>query len=252
MKLKMLKKIKKFYKKLKNRKPPISAPLPVNNHNQPPTVVATNNYNTLTTAITTNNYYTPATNYIPPALVAGENPTTLLKVLYSSDSQYQNIEKEFKAHLAILSTATTAPKIVSIIEIDMPVTIKKIHSDYKSKHPLLVPRRLYHGTKHCCDLRLIKDCKDLCTNLTCNACGIIKNGLRTIHSHSPVNGIKHLWFGPTPRVSHDYTGARVTTYNSFRAMFVVDVVSGIDYGGAVILKDEMGVIPRYLVLYSFC
>ncbi|GES82139.1 hypothetical protein GLOIN_2v1762683 [Rhizophagus clarus] len=100
---------------------------------------------------------------------------------------------------------------------------------------------LYHGTKHCCDITKLSDFTRLCQNITCGVCGIIRTGPRP-------NGF--VWFGPSSDISHGYTGAIGIMAGSFRAIFVMDVVSATSSHGAYTVPHGEAALPRYLIIYS--
>jgi hypothetical protein len=81
-----------------------------------------------------------------------------LTFLKSSDTEYNTISTPF---INDLSGAT----IHSIIKIDMPSDITNRHETFKKSYPASL--RLYHGTKHCCDITKLSDFNKLCQNSGC-------------------------------------------------------------------------------------
>ncbi|CAB4378534.1 unnamed protein product [Rhizophagus irregularis] len=161
-----------------------------------------------------------------------------LTYLKSTDTEYTSISTQFMSGLS-------HARIHSIIKIDMPSDIANRHETFKSSQAAL---RLYHGTKHCCDITKISDFSKLCQNSGCGVCGIIRYGPRLSNGY--------VWFGPCSSISDGYTGARPVgimdpSIQVLRAIFVMDVVSATGSHGAYIVPNGEAALPRFLIIYSY-
>ena len=85
---------------------------------------------------------------------------TTLTALKRTDEEFADIYTEFTKGISMC-------KIHSITKIDMPKNIVKKHETYKKSKKSQI-QRLFHGTRHCCDIiNILSNVENMCKNEGC-------------------------------------------------------------------------------------
>ncbi|CAI2191620.1 19710_t:CDS:2 [Funneliformis geosporum] len=160
-----------------------------------------------------------------------------------TDEEYRNIISNF-------NISPTFYTIHSILKIEMDWSFTNRFDSFMMwawEKPNLL--RLFHGTKHACDIWNLDDWSKLCNNSECGVCGILKFGPLLSKAQPNLAGT-YLWYSPTVSMAHEYTGPLKLNDDGFRAMFVMDVIHGKPYSNSIVIEAQENALPRYLIIYK--
>ncbi|CAG8534936.1 11622_t:CDS:2 [Paraglomus brasilianum] len=167
--------------------------------------------------------------------------TTLSRIL-STSPEYTQVASTFGIPNA---------KIMAIFSLEMPSEIKDAHAAHKEEEagkiqstPEAVTKRLFHGTKSTCDPNNLIKKGEVCGNVLCGLCGILKVGNKTTSSRC--NG--GMWFAQHANTSNGYTYPHAGTL--LRVMYLVDVVHVTNVAYTVCTNKDHATLPRHLVIYK--